>query len=73
MLGEEDVRQGKYIILLSNERGQWREVNGCEVSHPQYHDISINCGIEPDAVCHDYPRGLLPGPVGPYDDCILQV
>lgn len=72
VVGEKTFGKGVIQFFFPMQDGSGLKLTVAKYLTPNYHDISMSGGIEPDAVCRDHPRGLLPGPSDQYDDCVLQ-
>ena len=72
VVGEKTFGKGVIQFFFRMHDGSGLKLTVAKYLTPNYHDIALHGGIAPDAPCRDHPRGLLPGPGGQYDDCILQ-
>ena len=70
MIGEQTFGKGvvQYFFRMADESGL--KLTVAKYITPQRRDISLEGGVQPDMICRDHPRGILPE--GRPDTCILQ-
>lgn len=70
MLGEKTFGKGVVQYFFKMEDGSGIKLTVAKYLTPNYRDIALDGGIEPDLVCRDHPRGILPEDGSQLDGCI---
>lgn len=70
MLGEKTFGKGVVQYYFRMEDGSGIKLTVAKYLTPNYRDIALDGGIEPDQICRDHPRGILPDTSSNLDGCI---
>lgn len=70
VLGEKTFGKGVVQYFFRMEDGSGIKLTVAKYLTPNYRDIALDGGIEPDLVCRDHPRGILPDSDSQLDACI---
>ena len=71
VIGEQTFGKGVVQYFFRMTDGSGLKLTVAKYLTPALHDISLEGGVQPDMVCHDHPRGIVPDAQNP-DNCILQ-
>eukprot|EP00892_Ulva_mutabilis_P000051 jgi/Ulvmu1/10046/UM059_0096.1 len=72
ILGEKTFGKGVVQYYFGMEDGSGIKLTVAKYLTPNYRDIALEGGIEPDLACRDHPRGILPTSGGELDGCIQK-